>query len=76
MEKREPSSWINKPSVNGGQIGDDPLGRIKAQDADGMETFQPQADESLGAHRHIMQVLLVRPLDPLIIHIIIQKEKK
>lgn len=30
-----------------------------------METFQPQADESLGTHPHIVQVLLVRPLDPL-----------
>lgn len=30
-----------------------------------MKTFQPQADESLGTHPHVVQVLLVRPLDPL-----------
>ena len=51
--------------MNGGQIGNEPFGRIETQNADRVEPLQAETNESSSTHLDVVQILLVRPLDPL-----------
>ena len=53
------------PGMNSGQVGNNPFRWIESQDADWMESFQSKTNESFGTDGHIMQELLVSPLNPL-----------
>ena len=51
---------------DGAGLSYEPLGRIEADDADGVVPRQAQLDEGLGDGPRVFEVLLVRPLDPLV----------
>ena len=53
------------PGKDGAEVGDDPLGRVAAEDGDGVVAVQPEVDERPRRDLHVGEVLLVRPLLPL-----------